>query len=97
MNPYPMVATVRKGLQKVWTVVYIAPNKREADKIRERLSEEGLLVKLRELGFSRCDHNSSVEILVPESEVHEALEIINTNYQYYIRIKERVDFRVRNI
>lgn len=62
----------------MWTVVYIAPNKREAERLQQALSEEGLLVKLRNIGLPSASDNSSVEILVPESEVDEALDVINT-------------------
>lgn len=62
----------------MWTVVYIAPNKREAERLQHTLTQEGLLVKLRNIGLPNANDNGSVEILVPESEVDEALEIINT-------------------
>jgi len=62
----------------VWTVVYIAPNKREADKLEKRLTVEGFLVKLRAIGPQQAGNTCSIEILVPESEVDEALEIINS-------------------
>ncbi|MBE3587684.1 MAG: glutamate decarboxylase [Thermoanaerobacteraceae bacterium] len=62
----------------MWTVVYIAPSKKEAERIKDLLSSEGFLVKLRELGLNQCGHHCSVEILVPEAEVDEALEVINT-------------------
>lgn len=62
----------------MWTVVYIAPNKREAERLQQALSQEGLLVKLRNIGLPNANDIGSVEILVPESEVDEALEVINT-------------------
>jgi hypothetical protein len=62
----------------VWTVVYIAPNKREADRLKMLLAAEGFLVKLRIIGLPQANDSSSVEILVPELEVDEAMEIINT-------------------
>lgn len=62
----------------MWTVVYIAPNKRVADRLKQALTDEGLLVKLRNIGLPNGNENGSVEILVPESEVDEALEVINT-------------------
>lgn len=62
----------------MWTVVYIAPNKRQAERLQQALVQEGLLVKLRNIGLPNANENGSVEILVPESEVDEALEIINT-------------------
>ncbi|MDO7788485.1 DUF2007 domain-containing protein [Desulforamulus aquiferis] len=62
----------------MWTVVFIAPNKREAERLQQALTQEGLLVKLRNIGLPSANDNNSVEILVPESEVDEALEVINT-------------------
>ncbi|MEG6521465.1 glutamate decarboxylase [Desulfotomaculum sp. 1211_IL3151] len=62
----------------MWTVVYIAPNRKQAERLQKALSQEGLLVKLRNIGLPNGNDNGSVEILVPESELDEALEIINT-------------------
>lgn len=62
----------------MWTVVYIAPNKKEAEKIKSNLSAEGLLVKIRAVGLPQTGENGPAEVLVPESEVDEALEIINS-------------------
>lgn len=61
----------------MWTVVYISSNQKEAEVIRKLLNEEGLLVKLRGIGLPN-PVSHSVEILVPESEVDEAMEIINS-------------------
>lgn len=63
----------------MWTVVYIAPTKAVADRIKDALSNEGLLVQLRAIGLPQAGENHSVEILVPESEVDEAMEIINSS------------------
>lgn len=49
----------------MWTVVYIAPNKKEAEKIRDLFLGEGLLVKLNEIITSEDD--PAYEVLVPES------------------------------
>lgn len=62
----------------MWTVVYIAPNKKEAEKIKNNLSTEGLLVKIKAVGLPQIGDNGPVEVLVPESEVDEAMEIINS-------------------
>ncbi|GAB6180285.1 hypothetical protein JCM14036_16040 [Desulfotomaculum defluvii] len=62
----------------MWTVVYIAPNRKQAEKLQQALLREGLLVKLRNIGLPSGNDNGSVEVLVPESELDEALEIINT-------------------
>ena len=61
----------------MWTVVYIAANQKIAERIQQKLTAEGLLVKLRPIGQVQPDSVYSVEILVPESEVNEALDIIN--------------------
>lgn len=62
----------------MWTVVYIAPSKKEADRLKKILTTEGFLVKLRMIGLPQTNNVSSVEILVCESEVDEAMEIINS-------------------
>ena len=62
----------------MWTVVYIAKNKAKAEKIKDVLTSEGLLVNLRGLGTTDTDNMpKAVEVLVPESEAEEAHEIIN--------------------
>jgi predicted amino acid-binding ACT domain protein len=73
-----MPQTHFRGGFNMWTVVYIAPNKREADRLKMLLAAEGFLVKLRIIGLTQASDSCSVEILVPESEVDEAMEIINT-------------------
>jgi len=60
----------------VWTVVYIAPNKTVAESLKKMLTTEGFLVQLRVLGFPQIHDTCPVEILVPESEIDEAMEII---------------------
>lgn len=60
----------------MWTVIYIAPNKAVADKYKKVLTDEGMLVQLRQVGSSHLGEHASVEILVPESEAEEAHEII---------------------
>jgi len=62
----------------MWTVVYIAPNKLVAESLQNVLSGEGLLVMLRLIGLPHVGDSGAVEILVPESEVDEAMEILNS-------------------
>lgn len=61
----------------MWTVVYIAPCKSDGERIKVVLCREGFLVKLKNVGLSHASECGPVEILVPESEVEEAMEIIN--------------------
>ena len=60
----------------MWTVVYIATNKENANIIKTRLEEEGILVQIRPIGMASVETNNH-EIMVPESEVHEAHEILD--------------------
>ncbi|MBM7855269.1 hypothetical protein JOC37_001662 [Desulfohalotomaculum tongense] len=62
----------------MWTVVYIAQNKLEAERLQEKLTAEGLLVKTKPIGGSKDAENSAYEILVPASEVDEAMEVMNS-------------------
>jgi flavodoxin len=58
----------------MWTVIYIAPTAKIAERIQKRLEEEGFLVKVRSTNLSK----QQFEILVPEGEVDEVQEILNT-------------------
>jgi len=62
----------------MWTVVYIAPNRTAAEMLKQVLAGEGLLVMLRPIGVPHLGDSGSVEILVPESEVEEAHEILSS-------------------
>lgn len=57
----------------MWTVIYIAPSARIAERIQQRLTDEGFLVKVREGKVSK-----QYEILVPESELNEVRDILGT-------------------
>lgn len=61
----------------MWTVIYIAPNRTNAEIIKEILSVEGLLVMLRPAGIPHFGDGGAVEVLVPESEAESAQEILN--------------------
>lgn len=64
----------------MWTVVYIAPNRSIAEMLKELLESAGILPMLRPMGVPHMGSAASVEILVPESEVDEANEIIATSF-----------------
>ena len=59
----------------MWTVVYIAPNKKDALRVQEALAKEEFLVKIKPIGIE--GDNSTYEVMVPEAEVEEAMEILN--------------------
>lgn len=56
----------------MWTVIYIAPTSKIADRIKEKLTVEGFLVKVRAINLSKQQY----EILVPAGEVEEVQETL---------------------
>ncbi|MBQ7717739.1 MAG: hypothetical protein IJT38_00335 [Clostridia bacterium] len=61
----------------MWTVVYLAQKEAIAEALREKLENEGILVKVRRAGGNpECE---GYEILVPETEIKQAHEIIIDN------------------
>jgi len=62
----------------VWTVVYIAPTMAVAEKIKELLTTEGLLVTLKPVEVDDSGRGS-IEVRVPEGEAEEAQEILSEN------------------
>lgn len=57
----------------MWTVIYIAPTEKVAERIEQYLVKEGFLVKVRPVNVSK----SQFEILVPEGELDEIQEVLN--------------------
>ncbi|MGF9819937.1 glutamate decarboxylase [Brevibacillus agri] len=57
----------------MWTVIYIAPSAKIAERIQQRLTDEGFLVKVREAKVSK-----QYEILVPESELNEVRDVLGS-------------------
>ena len=58
----------------MWTVVYMANTRRDADQIEVILQQEGFLVRIRPI--SKNNVNGTCEVLVTESEVEEAYGIL---------------------
>ncbi|RUT29526.1 glutamate decarboxylase [Paenibacillus zeisoli] len=58
----------------MWTVIYIAPTARIADRIKHKLMEEGFLVQTRPVNLSK----QQFEILVPSGELEEVQEVLNS-------------------
>lgn len=59
----------------MWTVIYIAPTAKIAERIKQKLTEEGFLVQVRGIGISAA--KNQFEILVPAGEVEEVQEVLN--------------------
>jgi hypothetical protein len=59
----------------MWTVVYIASNRTQAERLKNILIEEGILAQIRAVGMSNTGEGMH-ELLVPESEAEEAHSIL---------------------
>ena len=59
----------------MWTVVYLAKNKKEAEKMSGLITLEGVLVKIQPVSKSANEEEGYYEVLVPEVEVEEAHSI----------------------
>ena len=60
----------------MWMVVYIAQTSETAEKIRSLLQDAGLLVKVRAVNQTQAEKYGCYEILVTESELDAAHNII---------------------
>lgn len=58
----------------MWTVIYIAPSEKLAERIKTRLTEEGFLVQVRSINMTKNQY----ELLVPEGELQDVQEVLNT-------------------
>ncbi|HMM21851.1 MAG TPA: hypothetical protein PKA10_14125 [Selenomonadales bacterium] len=56
----------------MWTVVYIAANRNQAERIRELLFKEDILANIRPAGISTIGGDGLYEVMVLESEADEA-------------------------
>lgn len=63
----------------MWTVVYVAPDQATAEQVKEHLTAEGFLVKVRQAGSPRAGVGV-FEVLVPEAEAEEANELLNESW-----------------
>ena len=61
----------------MWTVVYISQNEDVAKEIKQLLENSQILVMMRSVGED--EEQKSFEILVPETEVEQAHNIIINN------------------
>ncbi|PSR32817.1 MAG: hypothetical protein C7B46_12660 [Sulfobacillus benefaciens] len=62
----------------MWTVVYIAPTLAIAERLKQLLENEGMLVNLRRVDVDDVGRGN-IEIQVPDGEAEEAHEIITEN------------------
>ncbi len=60
----------------MWTSIYIANNKKQADKLKALLDENGILTNIRPVGLAASTGEGMFELQVLESEVEEAQAVI---------------------
>lgn len=60
----------------MWTSIYIANNKKQADSLKQLLGNEGILANIRPVGIAAATGEGMFEIQVLESEVDEAQTIV---------------------
>lgn len=60
----------------MWTVIYIAANRTQAEMLKNLLASEGILANIRPVGVVSVLGDGMYEILVLESEVEEANTIL---------------------
>jgi len=59
----------------MWTVVYMAQSRQIAENVRQLLEKNSLIVRIRSLNNEEAS-SDCYELLVPESELQQALSII---------------------
>lgn len=59
----------------MWTVVYMSHTGQNADNVRYMLEKSSMIVRVRTLK-DNSDNSDCYEVLVPESEVQQALSLI---------------------
>jgi hypothetical protein len=67
----------------MWVVVYMAQGKDTADKIRDILTQEGFLIKIKPVYKNVVSENNYFEIMVPKSEAHEVHKLL-VEYGYLL-------------
>lgn len=60
----------------MWTVIYIASNRAQAERLKDLLCQEGILANIRPAGAVAAANDGLHEILVLESEADEAHAIL---------------------
>ncbi|MEG0370743.1 MAG: glutamate decarboxylase [Clostridium sp.] len=59
----------------MWGVIYVAHSKNEATRIKQTLEDDGIIARTREV-LSGRDNGALIEILVMETDIANAYEII---------------------
>lgn len=60
----------------MWKVIYIAPSQAVAERLKDLMAREGMLVTLRPVGGQVEGGAGAVELMVPKAEAREAHEVL---------------------
>ncbi len=60
----------------MWKVIYIAPTRERAERIKNLLADNGFLCQLKSVGARRNGQTSLTEISVAASEAEDAYEVL---------------------
>lgn len=63
----------------MWTSIYIANSKSQAERIKRKLEDEGILSNIRPVSLTSANSDGMFEIQVLESEAEEAQVILCQN------------------
>lgn len=63
----------------MWTSIYVANNKQQAESLRSALEAEGILTDIRPIGGAGIHTTGIFEIRVPATEVEEAENVVCGN------------------
>ena len=58
----------------MWKAIHIAASREQADKLCERLTEEGFLIRVKAVS---CGEDAAFEIQVPEAESEDAQAVVS--------------------
>lgn len=74
MSPY--YTYIQEMEIDMWTVVYMAQSRETAESVQQLLEKNNLIVKMRSIRGEDDSSSACCELLVPESEVEQALSLI---------------------
>ncbi len=60
----------------MWQVIYIAPTRERADRLKKLLADNGYLCQLKAVGARRNGKAAAIEISVPVSEAEDAYGVL---------------------
>lgn len=66
----------------MWKIIYIAKDISLAKSLEKILKEKGIVTILNQLEMNQDELNGNVEILVPNCEAQEAVDVINQSLLY---------------